>query len=356
MAHGFPADRGGDLVLSTWSAVSPFGWGHEAFADGLRAGRTALTPLDDKTLPPGVATAGVIPDFSPESALGRKGTRSMDRVTAIAVKAVGLLVERCGPGFLATPERVGLTLGTGSGSVQSVIDFSVDSLTGARPYDVDPARFPNTVMNKAAAESAIWHGVRGPNTTVVGENATGLLALSNAARLLRAGRCDRVLVGSVEEYTPQRAWFSWHAGQHRPLGEGGAVFVLERRHDAADAGRTPQATLLSTRFRAFHAPADRERALAQCVTDALSDAAAHPGDIGVVAPSGDETGCSALTGVSRNPQWLHCSAWLGETSAASAGFQLAAALVTGANCAPGTLALITSVEPAGTVGCAVLRL
>ncbi|CAM3751322.1 beta-ketoacyl synthase N-terminal-like domain-containing protein [Kibdelosporangium persicum] len=356
MVNGFAYDRSGDLVISAWAALSPFGVGADAFADGLRFGSVALTEIEDEQVPADVRTAGVIPDFSPRTSLGRRGTRSMDRVTAIAVKTVGMVVEQCGPGLMAAPDRVGLTLGTGSGSVQSVIDFSRDSLTGDRPYDVDPARFPNTVMNKAAAESAIWHHVRGPNTTIAGENATGLLSLSYAARLFRSGRCDRVLVGSVEEYTPQRAWLSWHAGFRAPLGEGAAVFVLEHRDDAADSGRTAQATLVCTRFHAFHEPAGCGPAVTQCVQNALRQAEARPEDVAIVAPSGNDDELAALQDILHDPQWLHCRPLLGDTSAASASFQLAAALVAGRTAAKGTLALITSVDPSGTAGCALLRL
>ncbi|GAA3299015.1 hypothetical protein GCM10020295_36110 [Streptomyces cinereospinus] len=107
----------------------------------------------------------------------------MDRVTALAVTAVGGLVEAVAEELAARPEQTALVLGTGSGSVQSIMDFTRDSLSGERPYHVEPARFPNTVMNRAAGQSAIWHRIKGPNTTVAGGSLTGLLALNYALRL-----------------------------------------------------------------------------------------------------------------------------------------------------------------------------
>ncbi|MEK8171048.1 beta-ketoacyl synthase N-terminal-like domain-containing protein [Streptomyces sp. M19] len=86
-----------------------------------------------------------------------------------------------------------------------------DSLVGDRPFYVDPARFPNTVLNSAAGRSAIWHRLKGPNATVAGGHATGLLALRYAMRLQRAGRATTVVCGAVEEFSSARAWLEWHA-------------------------------------------------------------------------------------------------------------------------------------------------
>src|SRR5699024_7600310 len=85
-------------------------------------------------------------------------------------------------------EDAGLVLGTHTGSAQSIMDFTRESLVSAKPFYVDPSLFPNTVMNCAAGQSAIWHQLKGPNTTIAGGRGTGLLALQYALRLQRAGR------------------------------------------------------------------------------------------------------------------------------------------------------------------------
>ncbi|MEU3504322.1 beta-ketoacyl synthase N-terminal-like domain-containing protein, partial [Streptomyces hundungensis] len=218
----------GDLVFSAWSALSPYGTGREAYRAGLAAGANAQAPLDPSHHPGPYQQAALVPEFSPAGALGKKGTRTMDRLTALAVAAYGQLLQECGPDVVEHPERLALVLGTGHGSVQSIMDFTRDSLTGERPYLVDPARFPNTVMNRMAGQSAIWHGIKGPNTTVAGGWLTGLLALGYAARLHRGGHCDRVLCGAAEEYSTQRAWLEWHAAaeaERPPLGEGAVVWT-----------------------------------------------------------------------------------------------------------------------------------
>ncbi|OLR91928.1 beta-ketoacyl synthase N-terminal-like domain-containing protein [Actinokineospora bangkokensis] len=344
-----------ELVVTAWSALSPYGVGAEAFGAGVLAGRSALAD------PAGAAgpypRAGMVPGFTPKDHLGRRGTRAMDRLTGLAVSAVGLLVTEGGPGLTDDLERVGLVLGTGSGSAQSIMDFTTESLVGDRPYLVDPAQFPNTVMNKAAGQSAIWHGLRGPNTTITGDWLTGLLALSYASRLLRNRRCDRVLVGAVEECTPQRGWLEWHAGgdgEARPaLGEGGAAFLLEPAGDTG--GRTPLAVLRSTRFRA--AGDDLAGALAVCVDSALADAGVGADQVRVAAPllavDGAERAALRAALGDPGPRVLDTRALIGDTTAAAAGFQVAAVLAALAE--DGGTGLVTSVGRDRMVGAAVLE-
>ncbi|MET1071627.1 MAG: beta-ketoacyl synthase N-terminal-like domain-containing protein [Umezawaea sp.] len=356
-----PVDRTGRLVFSAWSAVSPYGIGGDAFAAGVVAGRDATTELDQETYPGPYPRAGLVPEFTAAGALGRKGTRTMDRVTAIAVSAVGQVIESCGPELLAEPDRVGLVLGTGSGSVQSIMDFTRDSLTGVKPYHVDPALFPNTVMNRAAGQSAIWHGIKGPNTTIAGGALTGLLALSYAVRLYRGGHCDRALLGAAEEYSVQRAWLEWHGragdGVAPSLGEGGAVFLLEPKSDAENAGRTSLAAVLATRFRAFAETVDARKAVEDCVRAALAQAGVSAADVRLVAPAGGEFETAEDAGIADAldggaPEFVRCGQLFGDTSAAGASFQLAAVLAKGG----GGIALVTGVDRDGTVGCAVLEL
>jgi 3-oxoacyl-[acyl-carrier-protein] synthase II len=233
------------------------------------------------------------------------------------------------------------------------MDFTKDGLTGVKPYHVDPALFPNTVMNRAAGQSAIWHKIKGPNTTIAGGALTGLLAMSYATRLLRGGHCDRVLVGAAEEYSTQRAWLEWRGseGTGAPLGEGGAVFLLERESSAVAAGREVLARPLATRFRGFFSSDEAAGALAQCVRSALDQAGVSPAEVALVSTDGvEEAAVGSVLG--HTPAWVRCTPLVGDTSAASASFQLAAAVGSGQS----GKALVTAVERDGTVGCTVLDL
>jgi 3-oxoacyl-[acyl-carrier-protein] synthase II len=358
----------GELVVSGWSAVSPFGLGSRAFLDGLTAGDDAVTKLDPGTWPGPYERAGIVPDFDVRSTLGAKGTRSMDRITGLAVTTVGQLFEEHGPDLADRPEDVGLVLGTGSGSVQSIMDFTRDSLVGAKPFDVDPARFPNTVMNCAAGQSAIRYRLKGPNTTVSGGALTGLLALNYAARLHRRGRVAVMLCGAVEEYSVQRAWLEWHVtgGDERsgPLGEGCALLLIESAANASRHGRAALAAVRGARFTAFDGPGGARAALAGGIARLLADTGTAASDVGLVIGSGTpgrlgiaERAAIRQT-VGSRPHHIDCRRLIGNTAAASAAFQLAAAVSATANRPElaGRHALVTAVDAEGTAGCALLHL
>jgi 3-oxoacyl-[acyl-carrier-protein] synthase II len=374
-----PAVPAEPAVLTRWTAISPFGLGGDQLVRGLAAGRPTVAALDPSIWDGPLDRAALIPDFSPSAVLGARGTRAMDRITGIVVATVGMLLDESGlrvgeQGGLTDPDGVGLVVGT-SGSVQSVMDFTRDTLTGEKPYHVDPARFPNAVMNRAAGQSAIWYGLRGPNATIAGGAVTGLLALSYAVRLVRFGRCDVLLCGAAEEFSPQRAWLSWQAWDGidplDPHGEGCVMFLLESAAHARRCGRVALASVLSTGFGAPGGSSGFRQALARCIEEALARAGAVPDRVALVAASGargllgkEETAAltDALGPVSANgsggPDRLDPRRLLGDTAAASAGFQLAAVLAAarGRPEFAGRLALVSSLDPAGGVGCAVLEI
>ena len=48
--------------------------------------------------------------------------------------------------------------------------------------------FANTVINAAAGQAAIWHDLRGVNSTIAGGIPSGLQALAYATELIRSGQ------------------------------------------------------------------------------------------------------------------------------------------------------------------------
>ena len=359
-------------VITGWSAISPFGYGADAFREGVRTGVPAASA-------PG--TPGrTVPDFDGRAVLGKKGTRSMDRVTALSVAAVGELVNAedtaDAPGGGSGRPAPGLVLGT-TGSVQSTMDFTRSSLDGERPFYVDPARFPNTVMNCAAGQCAIWHGLKGPNATIAGGRAAGLLALNYARRLHAAGRAGTLFCGGAEELTDARARLHHHGhgggngngddhGDGLVLGEGAAVLRLEPPGSPA-AERDGLAEVVALEFGVYDTAEEVPETLTRCVRRALARAEAGPEDIALVAPGGpyartagdlgpERTALAALFGP-RPPAVVDCAALIGDPTAAAAPFQVLSVLVRAEEdpALAGRLALVTAVDHDGTLGCALLR-
>ncbi|SEC49625.1 3-oxoacyl-[acyl-carrier-protein] synthase II [Amycolatopsis tolypomycina] len=315
-------------VITAWTAVSPYGIDRESFVDGLRGGRAA--PVSDGA----VHRTALVPGFDARELLGRKGTRSMDRLIGLAVWAVGRLTadrpaER--------GDRSGLVLGT-MGSLQSTMDFSRSSFTEAKPYFVDAARMPNSIMNSAAGQCAIWHSLTGPNVTLAGGRPAGLSALACALRLLRAGRASNVLVGAVEEYSDTRSWIESHSVADSVggvLGEGCVVLRVE------PAGERPAlAEVLAVRSRVA-LTGDLEGTLTSCVDDALAAAGVSADDVAIEFWSGVPGRADPVADL------------IGDTGAATAMFHVAGVLATGE---PGDVAVVGSADRDGAVVCAVLRL
>ncbi|MGY0070584.1 beta-ketoacyl synthase N-terminal-like domain-containing protein [Streptomyces sp. QTS137] len=361
------ATGAGRPVITAWSAVSPFGIGRTAFAEGVRERRPTVSALAD-TEPAGPrGDACVVPGFEVRTVLGKKGTRSMDRVTGLAVTAVGALLDDTERSrVVGTGEGAALALGTTTGSAQSMMDFTRDSLTGDQPFFVDPARFPNTVMNCAAGQSAIWYQLKGPNTTIAGGRAAGLHALNYSRRLLAAGHAQTVLCGAAEEYSTARAWLEHHSGDgapSAPLGEGCAVLLVEPAA-GEDAGQPVLAEILAVEMGVVLRD-DVTGSLMACLHGALRRSGVDLTEITAVARSGApgaegdaETAAvgELLAGVDAAD--LTQVTLIGDTGAASAAFQTAALLAHAEDnrAVAGKVGLVTSVDRTGTVGCALLRL
>ncbi|MEV4434147.1 beta-ketoacyl synthase N-terminal-like domain-containing protein [Streptomyces sp. NPDC049555] len=355
-------------VITGWSAVSPYGIGAEAFTEGLRDRRTTVAPVDTERWGVPTTRAHLVPGFETREVLGKKGTRSMDRVTGLAVAAVGSLLKQ--PGSVEereTGERAALVLATTTGSAASMMDFTRSSLQGERPYDVDPAVMPNAVMNCAAGQCAIWYGIKGPNTTLAGGRAAGLLSLNYATRLLSSGRAETVLCAAAEEYSAARYWLEKHSRGAEapgvPLGEGAAVLLVQPAGTHTPE-RPPLAEVLAVRSRVATGARVRD-VLADCVRDALAAAGTDPTEVWAAAP-GDAPGrlghlehevleeICGTEALGRVP----AVARIGDVSAASGSFQIAMVLATAADdpAAAGRVAVITSADRDGSLACAVLRL
>lgn len=362
------------LVITGCGVVSPIGIGFPDFARSIhegRSGRRSLEGWSEEALP--FREACVAADFDVARHVGAKGTRYFDRTIGLVISACGLAMQHAELTIIdENREQVGLAIGTSTGSIKSICDFTRDTLIGERPYAVNPILFPNLVMNSSTGQAAIWHRIKGPNGTVAGGQLSGLLALRYAALTIRRAYADTVIAGAVEEFSPYTAWGVYHAGILPPdgelaLGEGAAMFVVERGETARAAGRTPLAEVLSCEVGTY-ADLAGQAALApkfaQCIRRALERAAVHPDQVWLVAGSDgggawrDDVEAKAVReALGQEPaQRLTLKKQIGETLSAAGAFQLAGAMaLLGQFPGEQRTALITSVGSDGMVGCAVIR-
>ncbi len=209
------------VVVTGIGLVSPLADQPAALHRALVAGESGLGPISlFDTGPLGPCQAGEIADFDPASYLGKVNLRPIDRTARLVIVAAQLAFEASG----WTPERrqqhdVGLVLGTMFGSVHTISAFDRRGLVAGPKY-VKPFEFANSVINAAAGQTAIWHDLRGINSTVAGGTTAGLLALGYAAEMIRTGRSDALLAGGAEELCFE-SFYGFH--QNGRLGAGGVA-------------------------------------------------------------------------------------------------------------------------------------
>lgn len=354
------------MTLTDWTALSGLGVGREAFARGFR------TPGEG-------ADGALVEDFDAAEMLGKKGTRTLDRMTAQVIATAGMVLA--GRHDEAERARIGLVLGSSTGSVQSITEFTRDTFVRDRPYLVNPANFPSTVMNNAAGRTAIWYGLRGPNSTITAGHLTGLVALRYASRLIRLGYVDTLLVGAVEEVSEavlagvgamRRAGTLGPGSGPTPLGEGCVFFLLDGRDEGPDGrpvgGPAPVAELAGFESGVVEAgapPAVAAAGLTRNVRTLLARTGLGPEDLWLVslAQSGDgELDAAELAAVDEavgpGPRRVVASERTGNSFSALGAFQLAAALAVAEEDRPAgeprRPCLLTSLGVDGSVGCALV--
>lgn len=305
------------LAITGLGIVSPIGTGRERFVRALadyeaaHAAAFANTPTVLKAELVPNAIAAEVWGFDATEYLGKKGLRNFDRLTRFLIVAAKLALEdaglkKDGVHLSIQGDRIGVCSATAYGALDSITELMmVSELEDAR-Y-LNPNRFPNTVINAAAAYVSIWEDLRAPNTTVVDGNCGAIDAVLTCETHLMNGRADAFLVGGGETlseplylafrrlgvlaegtatYSPGRP----DAGGMR-LGEAAAYLCIERLDEAIARGATIRGRIVGY-GNAFEPPASEavlvhasQIAIERAIRMALQDASLNPSDIEAVCVS-----------------------------------------------------------------------
>jgi 3-oxoacyl-[acyl-carrier-protein] synthase II len=373
------------LRIAAFGVVSPAGYGLDALGEALRDGRRVCAdPAEipgDERMPEPVRT---VPGLRAADHLGRKGTRFLDRTNTLGLVASMMALESMATSAQSENEvenadesdrsGVGVVMGTSTGSVRSTSEFARDTFVEERPYLVNPGLFPNTVMNSCAGQIAIWNSLHGVNATFSGGQLSSLQAVRYARNALDQEQADQLITGGVEELSPQAAWAWRQSGAlpaDTPVGEGCAVFVLERDGgESADiGGDEPPVEVLACDIAYSPAPDRRPRlldGLTNSVERAVRRSRIDPDKVTLASLSAAAEGSgehrietrAVQRVLGRMPDTIRVKDVVGECYSASGAMQLAAAIAhwrRDTAAAPGDVALITSVGRDGNVGCLVAR-
>lgn len=253
------------LAITGLGVVAPNGIGKDAFWTNTFAGVSGIKPITLFDVSKyRCRYAGEIRNFDPTTCLGPKGLRNLDRTTLLALAAAKLAIDDARLDITDdNRNEIGVVLGSTMGSVHSISEFDKEGLREGPRY-VNPAHFPNTVINSPASQVAIRFGLKGLNSTISTGFSASLDAIGYAMDMLRLGRAETLLVGGVEELCIQTFLGFYKVGLlttsqngSQPLfapfdprrsgtllGEGAAFFVIESLEHAQQRGASVMAELL----------------------------------------------------------------------------------------------------------------
>jgi 3-oxoacyl-[acyl-carrier-protein] synthase II len=291
------------VVVTGAGVVSPAGCSPAELHAALCAGSSGLKPIElFERNGTGPGRAGEVRPFEPRQWLGERNLRPVDRTARLLLAAAtSALAESGWTEEARRGAEVGLVLGTRFCSVHTIVEFDRRGQE-LGPSHVSPMDFANSVINAAAGQAAIWHGLRGVNSTISAGEASSAMAIGTASGLIRTGRTTAVLAGGVEELCQESFLGYALAGQsagggangngERPVpfdarrngfapAEGAALLVLEEAGSAAARGARVLAEIAG-HGSAFDASPDgtgMADAVARAIRVALADAGLEPDEV-----------------------------------------------------------------------------
>jgi 3-oxoacyl-[acyl-carrier-protein] synthase II len=308
------------VVVTGIGMVTPLGNTAEETWEGVRAGRSGIGPLTRCALgdlPPSVAIAGEVRNFSTEGVLDRKDARRMDTFIQYTLVAADEALRHAGLGGLGSPvpdpEETGVIIGSGMGGLSSIMETAeAIGLRGAGR--VSPFFITASIVNLAAGQVAMRTGATGPNYATVSACASSNHAIGEAFHAIQRGDAEMMIAGGAEASLTLISFAGFHAARalasdydspetaSRPFdarrsgfvhGEGAAVLILESLESASGRGATPLAEVAGFGMSAdaFHvtAPPENGEGAARAMRRALRSAGMEPEKVDYINAHGTST-------------------------------------------------------------------
>lgn len=302
------------VVVTGLGAVTPIGNTVEEFWAGIKTGKVGIGPITKfDTTEYKVKLAAEVKDFSAKERMDFKSAKRMEPFAQYAVAAAkeafadaGISMEQ------EDPYRVGVTVGSGIGSLQ-VVEREYEKIRTKGPSRVNPLMVPLMISNMAAGNISIQLGLKGKCTNVVTACASGTHCIGDAFRAIQYGDADVMLAGGAEScicptgvagFTsltalstsedPLRASIPFDKDRNGfVLGEGAGIVVLEELEHAKARGAKIYAELVGygATGDAYHitSPAEDGSGAAKAMSLALEEAGVLPEQVDYVNAHGTST-------------------------------------------------------------------
>lgn len=302
------------VVVTGLGAITPIGNSVDEFWSSLKEKKVGIGPITYfDTTDYKAKLAAQVKDFDPKQYMDPKAAKRMEQFCQYAVAATkealadsGLNLEN------EDPYRVGVSVGSGIGSLQSV-EREHKKLLEKGPSRVNPLLVPLMISNMAAGNVAIQFGLKGKCINVVTACATGTHSIGEAFRSIQYGEADVMVAGGTEasitpigvagftaltalstSEDPLRASIPFDKERGGfVMGEGAGVVVLESLEHAQARGAKIYAELAGygATCDAYHitSPAEDGSGAAKAMEVAIADAGLTPADVDYVNAHGTST-------------------------------------------------------------------
>ena len=303
------------VVITGLGLVSPVGNSVEEAWQNILAGRSGIgrvTRFDVSGFP--VHIAGEVRNFDIGQYLSPKEARRMDVFIHYGMAAGLQAIRDAGlDAQPVTPERVGVSIGSGIGGLP-MIENTCDDFAAGGVRKVSPFFVPGSIINMISGNLSIMCGYKGPNISLVSACSTGTHSIGDAGRLIEYGDADIMIAGgsegcisklglggfcapralSTRNDDPQTASRPWDRDRDGfVLSEGAGVVVLEEYEHAKARGARIYCELVGFGMSAdahhMTAPCEDGEGAARCMTNALRNAGLNMDEVQYVNAHGTST-------------------------------------------------------------------
>jgi len=279
-----------EVVITGLGVVSPIGIGSEPFWQRLMAGTSGVGQLNTAavaSLP--VRIGGAIPDFKPQEFIRPlKSLKVMCRDIQLAVASAHLAATDAKLAGNVAPERLGVLFGADmmfcppeevAAAFRACLregHFDFSRWGDHAISEFFPLWMLRYLPNMPACHVGIAHDARGPNNSIVLGEVSSLLAIAEAAAIIRRGHADVMIAGGTgARLNPTMCVRNLvHEVSHRNDDPAGASRPFDRDRDGCVHGEGSASLILESRA---HAEARGAPILARLLAETRACEPHHPG-------------------------------------------------------------------------------
>ncbi|RMG18896.1 MAG: beta-ketoacyl-[acyl-carrier-protein] synthase II [Bacteroidetes bacterium] len=304
------------IVVTGLGALTPIGNDLPSYWEGLSkgvSGANLITNFDASKFKTQFACE--LKGFDPLAHFDRKEARKLDTFTQYAMVAADEALQDAGFNFEQTDRnRFGVIVGSGIGGINVFFEEVKNFVQGEFNPRFNPFFIPKMIIDIAAGQISIKHGLKGPNYSSVSACATASNCIIDAFLLIKMGYADVMLAGGTEAavneigiggFNGMRALSTnneEYQTASRPfdatrdgfvMGEGAGMLVLEELGHAIRRGARIYAEIggvgMSADAHHITAPCEDGEGAARVMKATLEDAGMTPSDIDYINVHGTST-------------------------------------------------------------------